>query len=665
VITAIGPKCGTRSGSAGPALPPRRTQASATPKRTIREVRFQGGDPFQEQQLARLFQVKPKQTYRPLAVRKGTDRLLGFLQKQGYMEARVHVNREERDGGVWLTAEIRLGPLETVEFTGDSVPRSVRNRIRQAWQSGQTDKQRIAVAQQIVAGHYGRQGFLQAAAECKIQPSAGAARQVLFDVRRGRRYSNVHLEIEGASRDHREGILAMIRKAKLEEAVYAEPRRLTEAAVQYYRRLGYLAAEVDAPRQKIDEQAGTGQIVMHVTEGPAFRVGEIRFTGNHGLKENALRSDLPLSTGGTFEPARLSAAVTGLRRKYESQGYRDVLIEYELKPGRCQGVLDVAFTIQEKDQRVVQSVEIEGNRQTSDKFVRSQLTVSEGQPEDVSQVSQSIQNLSRTGAFASVDIESRLSGTNIAPQIGADLLVKLREGKPFRVQYGGLYSTSAGVGFIADFENHNSLGSARVLGVRTRYDANTQEVRLYLTQPVWGRTALSTTATTYVTHEKVADGVQQNKVGASVQQDWPFRAKYPAVVRVSLRKIAADGAAGRYPVGAAGAGGDRACLLHWLPRLARLVPGCDARGSFAALGTEIAPGWLGSDYGYLRWFGQYYKYFPLKKPQAGILRRRAPAIALRVCNRRAHWLAVGPESGSWRRHSCLPCRDSSRHSLRV
>jgi outer membrane protein insertion porin family len=41
------------------------------------------------------------------------------------------------------------------------------------------------------------------------------------------------------------------------------------------------------------------------------------------------------------------------------------------------------------------------------------------------------------------------------------------------------------------------------------------------------------------------------------------------------------------------------------------------RGSFAALGTEIAPGWLGSDYGYVRWFGQYYKYFPLKQPLPG------------------------------------------------
>ena len=49
--------------------------------------------------------------------------------------------------------------------------------------------------------------------------------------------------------------------------------------------------------------------------------------------------------------------------------------------------------------------------------------------------------------------------------------------------------------------------------------------------------------------------------------------------------------------------------------MARRPPAPDAtRGSFAALGSEMAPGWLGSDYGYVRWYGQYSKYFPLTNP---------------------------------------------------
>jgi outer membrane protein insertion porin family len=40
------------------------------------------------------------------------------------------------------------------------------------------------------------------------------------------------------------------------------------------------------------------------------------------------------------------------------------------------------------------------------------------------------------------------------------------------------------------------------------------------------------------------------------------------------------------------------------------------RGSFTSHGFELAPKFLGSDYPYLRYYLQYFKYFPLTKPRA-------------------------------------------------
>ena len=590
------------------------TLGSPTVKRKIGQVRFVGGDPFGERELARQFGIKPEQIYRPITVRAAAERLQGFFQQQGYLESRVHLNRDEGGDLVALTAEINLGPQVSLRFTGDSVPRQLQKRIRQVWQNGYTDKQRSEAASQVLQGHFGQAGFLHAATVSRIDVSAAGHKSVAFDLQRGRRYSGVHLALDGVSRQHAQEILALIRTAQLEEAVYSEPRRVSDAIVRYYQQRGYLAAEVGLPRPVIDEQAATGRIVISVTEGPAFRVGEVEFTGNRALAKEALLANLQLDAGAQFEPARLSAAVTTLRRKYESQGYLDVVIDYGLKQDAAKGVLDVSFHIQEKDQRIVQSVRIEGNRQTSDKFVRSQLTVSEGQPEAVSQESQSIQNLSRTGAFATVDIESHPSGGDSLPNAnGADLLVKVREAQPFRVLYGGLYSTSSGVGFIADVENRNSLGSARIVGLRTRYDGDLQEVRLYLTQPVWGRLPLSTTFATYGTRQTIAEGVQQTKLGASLQQDWPFRPMYLfsygyRYEQVRLKEQLADTRSlppdqvVTAPVYFTGSRDSRDSFLD------------ATHGSFATLGLEYAPGWLGSEYGYIRWTGQFSKYFPLMKP---------------------------------------------------
>lgn len=605
-----------RFGSAG--TPVALAPPAATQRPKISSVRVQGGGPFDERQLARLLRVKPHQTYSPINVRKGTERLVRFLQEKGYLEARVHMEREYREASVALTAEVSLGPLVSLDFTGDSVPRKVRKTVREAWQNGLTDQQRIEAAEQVFTGRWGRQGFLRLKTECKIQTSADGRKQVVFALEPGRRYRNVQLALEGASHEHAQEILALIRKGKLGDAVYAEPGRVTDAVIRYYRQRGYLAAEAGAPRQLVNENDGTGQVVIQVTEGPAFRVGEIRFAGNRAVKEAALLSNLPLEAGGALEPARLDAAATAIRGKYESLGYRDVLVNYQLKQGTKAAVLDVAFNIQEKDQSIVQSVKIEGNRNTSDKFVRSQLVVSEGQPENVSQISKSIQNLSRTGAFTSVDIESRPSEGNLAgSKQGADLLVKLEEGKPFRVLYGGLYSTSNGVGAIADLENRNSLGSARIVGLRTRYDSGLREIRLYVTQPVWQRAPISTTATTYATRETVDQGILQSKVGVSLQQDWTFHPKYLlsygyryenerlTVPQADTRSVP-PGAVATAPAYVTASRDSRDSFLD------------ATHGSFAALSSEVAPSWLGSDYGYVRWSGQFYKYFPLKKPQAPV-----------------------------------------------
>jgi hypothetical protein len=48
----------------------------------------------------------------------------------------------------------------------------------------------------------------------------------------------------------------------------------------------------------------------------------------------------------------------------------------------------------------------------------------------------------------------------------ADLVLAVSEPKPFRLLYGGLYDSGNGPGFIADLQNHNSLGAGRTLGPR-------------------------------------------------------------------------------------------------------------------------------------------------------------------------------------------------------
>ena len=105
-------------------------------------------------------------------------------------------------------------------------------------------------------------------------------------------------------------------------------------------------------------------------------------------------------------------------------------------------------------------------------------------------LSQARSNLYNTGAFLFVEIvvmplEDR---TGVKPnQTAVSLIARVRELQPWQLRYGGFFDTERGPGGVIDFSNHNMLGSARVLGVQTRYDSDLHEVRTYFSQPTLRR----------------------------------------------------------------------------------------------------------------------------------------------------------------------------------
>ncbi len=141
----------------------------------------------------------------------------------------------------------------------------------------------------------------------------------------------------------------------------------------------------------------------------------------------------------------------------------------------------------ENRQTSIGSVEVEGNRRTSEKFALSQIA-RRGRPggqyssgarvrqEPLANRRLHLCRYSRCGP-------SRQAAAVTSPVQVADLIVAVAEPKPFRLLYGALYDSGNGPGFIADLQNQNSLGGGRVLGLRTRVDGQTDEFRLYLTQP--------------------------------------------------------------------------------------------------------------------------------------------------------------------------------------
>lgn len=168
-----------------------------------------------------------------------------------------------------------------------------------------------------------------------------------------------------------------------------------------------------------------------------------------------------------------------------------------------------------------------------------------------------------------------------------------------------------------DFSNHNSLGKARVLGVCARYDSQLKEGGLYFNQPALRRLPLETLVALYRAQERHPSigGVTQydiDRTGLSIQQEkhtgndyvWSYgfrfehaRTSSPTpdpVLNTDIRV---------------------APLTSTLTHDTRDEALDASRGSLLSHAFEFSPRQLGSTVTFVKYFGQYVTYIPLKKPE--------------------------------------------------
>jgi outer membrane protein assembly factor BamA len=354
-----------------------------------------------------------------------------------------------------------------------------------------------------------------------------------------------------------------------------------------------------------------------------------------------LLRELPVKAGDPFLPRSAASALERTRELYWRRAYNDMHAEYALTLDRTAGTVAVTFDIDEGRQTVIADVRVAGNLKTSDRLVAEQLEIAPGEPLDLARLGRSRRNLYDTGAFSMVDITrdpvepadaSVTPGSEILPgeagepaSAGVDGMapdsgekpvvvnVRLREVQPVQLRYGASYDTEHGFGGILDLSNHNTLGKARVLGLSGRYDATLREGRIYFTQPSLRYWPISTTASVYYTEERneesdLAAPFNVDRGGVSIQQERQLANRYVwnyGYRWERARKFAA----------APGATGETitvAPLTSTFTREARDEVLDASRGSFTSHGFSYSPTWLGADSSYIKYYGQYFRYFPLE-----------------------------------------------------
>jgi outer membrane protein assembly factor BamA len=604
----------------------------------VDNVSILGNQYFTDEKLADKLGMKTGKRYDFFKSRKGLDKIGKMYEEKNLLEANVRLQREVEGEKVDLALQVTPGPVVDFVWEGISPDGDLEKRVREIWRSGVFDRQRGDDAAQEIKTALVKENYLQPEIKHSITTPAEDRKRVLFDVTPGRQFSDVEIVFEGAQGIKSEALVDIVKGQKLKTEVYVKPGRVTELVSRYYAEQGYLDAAVENPRYELDGQTGTGRVVFPVNEGQLYRIASVEFNGNSVYDDAKLASTAPLPKGQAYRPILRERSLQAVQELYWEQGYNDVDVEISTQRNKQAGTIDVVVNIAENRKSVVAEIVIEGNQKTSNNLIGTQLVVKAGEALNLQKLNESRRNLYNTGAYSVVEIareeigepsqplrtaaEAARSRTAAANQEDkrVRLTVKVREVQPFQVRYGASFDTERGPGVIADFENHNSLGSARSLGLRTRYDSQLQEARLYFSQPLLRRFPLKTIVSPFYRRERnpsteESDAFNVDRMGISFQQESRWRDfyifNYGYRIENSKTVIISEIPVPATPLRIA-------ALTSTFTRETRDDVLDATRGDLISNALEFSPKFIGSQVRFIKYFGQFFKYIPLEKPKVEI-----------------------------------------------
>jgi len=553
------------------------------------------------------FKNKPGKRYDFFEIRKGVDRVEKLFSKEDRLEARVRLQRELKDQTVDLALDIQAGPRLNFVFEGWTPSGKLRRQVREIWRDGVFDAQRLDDVTRALSVALIEGGFLAARIDPKIRTSE--RKLVTFDIQTGAKYGTAALEFPGAKGIPAGELKGLLKRKDLQSALYLNGPKVRDRLQSYYREKGYLDAAVKLPVPVFAN--GKATVRIPILEGPRYRVAAVKFSGNSALTDEVLVQKSELKVDAPYELPLRQVSVDQLRDLYLAAGYHDARVETAVK--RTADKVEVTYRVTEGPKEIVQGIEVSGNDATSEKLVRSQISLKVGDALEPAKLAESRRNLYSTGAYSLVDLERApagdLSTAGVRPML---LRARVREVQPFDLRYGAYFDTDRGPGAVIDFTNRNSLGSARAIGGRLRYDGDFREGRVFFSQPLLRRFPLQSIFSAYINRTLLPTFIT-DRVGVSVQQETRFKRRY--IINYGYRfervhtfdKIQDDFLPFDITLRVAP-------LTFTVNRESRDDILDATQGSFLSHAFQWAPELLGSDVRFVRYYAQYFKYFALSKP---------------------------------------------------
>ncbi len=481
-----------------------KTEKITSGQQLVESVDIQGNRRLRDEDLLYYIKTREGDVYNPQQLERDLRELLSlnFFDK---IQTRVLTEPGVRGGIDVIFEVVELPIIRDLQFKGiGAVPESDILKAFREQRVGISkesvyDPVKARNAMRILRELLASKGYPNATVEVNEETVSATSVAITFNVDQGNRSRIVEIEFEGNEKfsdGELRGALQLVRETGLISRFQGQDildLRKLEYDLQknvrdYMFSKGYFQARIGEPEvvglgyrrtgvpilkafplPLVTSKDDTLKIVVPVTEGKIFRVGEIKVEGNSIFSEQQILGAIGLQKGDIANGKRLRDAVyDDLRKIYGSQGFVQYNAEFtpELKenPGNPnEGIVDITVTIDEGKQFRLRRLEFVGNTFTRDSVLRREFLINEGDIYNQIGLERSVLRINQTGYFDPVDKDRDVEIRTDEDQGTVDTIVKVAEKGRQQISFNGGISGIGGSFFGLEYSTNNLMGRGEVL----------------------------------------------------------------------------------------------------------------------------------------------------------------------------------------------------------
>ena len=497
---------------------------------SVRDIVVEGNRRIQSPAILNRVTTKIGDPLAPAALRDDVRSIfaLGFFDD-------VQVRTEEFEGGVRVIFVVVERPLlREVSFEGNAELKTEELREKAAIRVGVLyNPVEVQKAEEAIRQKYEDEGFFGVQISPRTERTPEGDLRVVFRIEEGPKLHIDRIVIEGnKALTARQIKDAMSTKERLywifpfstvQRRIFDDD---VDRILQLYADHGYIQARVESTEIVPDLARKKVTLRVRVVEGPQFRTGSITITGNEILSTDEIRKLVKLQEGEVFNRGALRTGVRAVLDRYSELGRARAEVDPRTVNDLANLKVDVTIPIVEGGLVYVERINISGNTKSSEKVLRRELRVAEGELFTFQKLVRSRQRLFNLGYFDEVNVNTEPGTTPDKMVVNID--VKERATGIFSIGAG--YSSVDSLFATLDVSQRNLFGRGQEVFFRLRIGAKSRLGLIGFTEPYLFDIPLKAGFDVY-DREREFDDFTEDRLGGDL------RASYPLTEFVSLSGV--------------------------------------------------------------------------------------------------------------------------------